>query len=140
MREAIVSAAQTGRLEELRTALDWNELKPDVATVPVPDPIAYWRSISTDGEGRDILAALLNLFETTPAAIPAGRDLENNRIFVWPGFADRPLASLTPPELVELHRLVAAADAKSMLSTGRYTGWRLAIGADGVWHSFRRRE
>ena len=138
MIDAITSAARTGRIEEMKTALDWNEMKPDLAATPVPDPIAYWKQISTDGQGRQILAVLLNLLDTVPTAIPAGKDLENNRIFVWPGFAEKPLKDLTPAEEVDLYRLVPAAEALAMKTAGKYRGWRLAIGADGTWHSFRK--
>ena len=39
---------------------------------------------------------------------------------------------------VELLRLVPPAAAKDMRSAGKYTHWRIVIGADGTWHSFRR--
>ena len=138
MVDAIQTAARSGRIEEMKTALDWNELKPDLASTPVKDPLAYWKSISADGEGRQILAILLTLLETQPAVMRTGKDLENNRVFVWPGLAEKPLATLTPAEDVELYRLLPPADAKAMKATGRYKFWRLAIGADGTWHSFRQ--
>ena len=53
-------------------------------------------------------------------------------------FADRPLATLTADEDAYLLRLEPAAKAAAMKTQGRYTGWRLVIGADGVWHVFRR--
>lgn len=140
MLEAIAAAARTGRIEEMATAVDWNEMKPDLASGGVvSDPIAFWKARSADGSGREILAVLLNLIEaTTPSVLPIGKDIENNRVFVWPGFADRPLASLSSSETVELYRLVPAAEAGAMLAAGRYAGWRLSIGADGTWHSFRK--
>lgn len=70
--------------------------------------------------------------------LAAGKDVENNRVFVWPGFADKPLAKLTPSEEVELYRLASAGDVAAMKAKGKYAGWRLAIGADGTWHSFRK--
>jgi hypothetical protein len=138
MIDAITGAARTGRIEEMKTALDWNEMKPELAATPVPDPIAYWKQMSADGQGRQILAVLLGLLETAPTAVPAGKDLENNRIFVWPGFAEKPLKDLTPAEEVDLYRLLPAAEALAMRAAGKYRGWRLAIGADGTWHSFRK--
>ena len=140
MREAIMTAAHSGRIEEMRVAVELNELKPEIASGPAPDPIAYWRQASVDGEGREVLAAALNILEQTPAVLLLGKDVENNRVFVWPYLAETPLASLTPAETVDLFRLLPAAEAKTMIAKGRYTGWRLAIGADGVWHSFRRLE
>jgi hypothetical protein len=57
---------------------------------------------------------------------------------VWPYFAEVPLAGLTPAQDVELMRLLGAATALNLRATGRYSWWRIAIGADGVWHSFRK--
>ena len=140
MREAILTAARSGRIDELRTPVELNELKPEIASVIAPDPIAYWRQTSADGEGREVMAAVLNILEQAPAVLPLGKDIENNRVFVWPYLAELGLDKLTPAEAVDLYRLLPAADAKAMIAKGRYAGWRLAIGADGVWHSFRRVE
>jgi hypothetical protein len=70
--------------------------------------------------------------------LPLGRDIENNRLYIWPYFSEIPLAGLTPAQEVELLRLVPVAAAKAMRDKGRYTHWRLAIGADGAWHTFRK--
>lgn len=139
MLDAIMSAVHSGRIEDLSTAVDWNEMKPDLAPGgPVADPIAYWKTQSADGQGRSILAALGNLIETRPGTLAAGKDVENSRVFVWPGFADKPLAKLSPAEEVELYRLAPPAEVAAMKAKGKYAGWRLAIGADGTWHSFRK--
>jgi hypothetical protein len=138
MREAILAAVRSGNIEELRHAFELNELKPELGPEPVSDPVAYWKKISGDGEGREILAALAELLDAGYVTLPLGRDLENNRIYVWPYFAEVPLAKLTPAQQVELLRLVPAAAAKEMMGSGKYTHWRLAIGADGTWHSFRK--
>ena len=110
MREAILGAVKSGRIEELRHAWELNELKPDLG-VPLPaggDPIAHWKQISGDGEGREILAALGEILDAGYVVLPLGRDLENNRIYVWPYFAEVALDKLTPSQEVELLRLVAA--------------------------------
>ena len=140
MREAILSAVRAGRIEELRHAWELNELKPDlgVPLSPGGDPIAHWKRISGDGEGREILAALGEILDAGYVVLPLGRDLENNKIYVWPYFAEVGLDKLTPSQEVELLRLVTAAALEDMRSAGKYTHWRLAIGADGTWHSFRR--
>jgi hypothetical protein len=138
MREAILSAVSTGRIEDLRHAYELNELKPDLAAEPVADPVAYWQRISGDGRGLEVLAALGQILEAGYVVLPTGRDLENNRIYVWPYFAEVPLAGLTPAQDVELMRLLGAATALNLRATGRYSWWRIAIGADGVWHSFRK--
>lgn len=138
MREAILEAVRSGRIEELRYAFELNELRPELDVKPVGDPVKHWKEVSADGEGREILAVLGELLDSGYVALPLGRDVENNKVYVWPYFAELPLAHLTPAQEVELLRLVPAAAAKAMRAKGRYTHWRLAIGADGTWHSFRR--
>jgi hypothetical protein len=138
MREAILSAVRSGRIEELRHAWELNELKPDLGATPVGgDPIAHWKQISGDGEGREILAALGEILDAGYVVLPLGRDLENNKIYVWPYFAEVALDKLSPAQEVEVLRLVSPAALKDMRSSGKYTHWRIAIGADGTWHSFR---
>jgi hypothetical protein len=138
MREAILSAVKSGRIEELRHAWELNELKPDLGVAQVGDPIAHWKQISGDGEGREILAALAEILDAGYVVLPLGGDLENNRLYVWPYFAEVPLDKLSPAQEVELLRLVPPGVAKDMRAAGKYTHWRIVLGADGTWHSFRR--
>jgi len=138
MREAILAAVKSGRIEDLRHAYELNELKPDLGVQPMGDPIAHWKQISGDGEGREVLAALAEILDAGYVVLPLGRDLENNRIYVWPYFAEVALDKLTPAQQVELLRLVPPAAAKEMRAAGKYTHWRVIIGADGTWHSFRK--
>jgi hypothetical protein len=105
---------------------------------PIGDPVDYWRRISGDGEGREILAILATLLDGGYVTLALGRDLENDRVYVWPYFAEVPLDSLSPAQEVELLRLVPPARAAQMKAAGKYTSWRLAIGADGTWHSFKQ--
>jgi len=137
LREAILSAVRSGSIEELRQAYELNALKPDLG-VPVTDPVGHWRWLSGDGEGREILAILAGILDSGYVTLALGRDLENDKVYVWPYFAEVPLNSLTPPQEVELLRLVSPAAVREMKASGRYTYWRLAIGADGAWYSFRR--
>ena len=138
MREAILSAVASGNIEELRHAYELNELKPDLGGGPIADPIAYWRQISGDGAGLEILAILAGILDSGFVALAQGRDVENAKVYVWPYFAEVPVAALSPAQEVELLRLVPPAMVREMKATGRYTYWRIAIGADGTWHSFRR--
>ena len=112
MREAILSAVKSGRIEELRHAWELNELKPDLGVASVGDPVAHWKQISGDGEGREILAALAEILDAGYVVLPLGRDLENNRLYVWPYFAEVPLDKLSPAQEVELLRLVSPAAAQ----------------------------
>jgi hypothetical protein len=138
LREALVEAVRSGRIEDLRFAYDLGDIKPDLGSPGPGDPIAHLKKVSGDGEGREVLAALSLLLETGYVVLPLGADLENNRLYIWPYFAEVPLDKLTPAQEVELLRLVPPAAAKAMKSAGKYSHWRLAIGADGAWHSFRK--
>jgi hypothetical protein len=140
MRDAMLAAIQSGRIEDLRYAYEINELKPDLAAAPQSDPVAHWKQISGDGQGREVLAALSLILEGGYVILPLGADLENNRLYIWPYFAETPLDKLTPAQEVELLRLVPPGAAKDMRQKGRYTHWRLAIGADGTWHTFHKGE
>jgi hypothetical protein len=138
MREAILAAALSGEIEELRHVYEMNDLRPDLGSGPSRDPVAAWKQASGDGKGLEVLAALSLILEAGHVVLPLGRDLENNRVYVWPYFAEVPLDKLTPAQEVELLRLVPPAAAKAMKDKGRYTHWRVTIGADGSWHSFRK--
>jgi hypothetical protein len=138
MREAILEAVKSGRIEDLREAYELNELKPELAAATVADPVAHWRQISGDGRGLEVLAALGQILDAGYVVLPRGRDLENNAVYVWPYFAEVPLDRLSLGQEVELIRLLGAAEANELKRQGRYTSWRIAIGADGVWHSFRK--
>lgn len=138
MRETILAAVRSGRIEDLRTAVELNEMKPAIADTAVGDPVAHWRQVSGDGEGREILAVLGEILDAGYVTLPIGRDLENNRVYVWPYFAELPPDKLTPAQEVELLRLVPAAALAEMKQAGRYTFYKLGIGADGTWHFFLR--
>lgn len=138
MRETMLAAIQSGLIEELRHAYDLNELKPDLAAPPQSDPVTHWTRISGDGQGREVLAALSLILEAGYVVLPLGADLENNRLYVWPYFAEVPINQLTPAQEVELLRLVPPSAVREMKGRGKYTHWRLVIGADGTWHTFRK--
>lgn len=138
LRDTLLEAVRSGKIEDLRYAYDLNDLKPDIGITSPADPIAHWKKASGDGAGREILAALSLILEAGYVVLPLGADLENNRLYIWPYFAEVPLDKLAPAQEVELLRLVSPAAAKAMKSAGKYTHWRLAIGADGAWHSFRK--
>src|SRR6185312_4939376 len=119
MRQAILAASHSGNIEDLRVPLDWKET-------------------SGDGNGREILAVLADILPMRAAELPFGQDLENNIIYVWPYLAEVELDKLTPAQEVDLLRLVGPAEAKAMREKKKWTWWRLTIGADGTWHSFKK--
>lgn len=128
----IVRAAETGDIEEMRTVLESNELRPMVAAKHIDDPIAYWKSQSVDGTGRDILATMLDMLST--GFVLKGKG--DTGMYVWPYFAEIDLKTLTPKEQVELYRLVPPKQAKAMMASGEYTGYRLGVAPNGIWHYF----
>lgn len=138
MRQAIETAIHSGDIEELKVAYDLGELKADISDQPVSDPVAYWKAQSADGQGREILAVLGNLLAVGAAEVTRGKDPENNAVYVWPYLAEIPLDRLTPAQQVDLLRLVPAAEAKAMITRKTWTWWRLTIGADGLWHAFKK--
>jgi hypothetical protein len=138
MRDAILTAVQSGQMADLKTALELNEMRPDISDDPVEDPVAHLKSLSKDGEGRDILDVLGAALKLPPATVPLGRDIENNAIFVWPYLAERNLKALSAAEAADLAALTGPGVAADIQASGRWTWWRIAIGADGTWHSFRK--
>lgn len=137
MVDMLLSAVQADRIDELRDAIDWNEMKPDFGVAGLTDPVAHWKTQSRDGTGRETLALLGALLAGPPAIVPYGRDLENNRLFVWPGFAEKPLETLTESDATHFAALVPETGRAAMLAHGVYSGWRLVLGADGTWHTFK---
>ena len=101
---------------------------------------SFWKQQSADGEGRDILAVLAAIIDAGYTSLPTGRDIENNRLYVWPRFAEMALDKLSPEDEVQLYRLVPPAKVKMMREKKTWTWYRLAIGADGTWHSFQKTE
>jgi hypothetical protein len=138
LREVLQGAVESGQIEELVQTYAEAHVKPDIGAAQGADPAAHWRRLSGDGQGREVLAALSLILEAGYAEIRRGADIENNKLYVWPYFAEMPLSKLTPRQEVELLRLVPASVAKEMKEKGKYTHWRLVIGADGTWHALRK--
>ena len=138
MRQAILEAVRSGRIEDLRTAIELNEIRPVIADGGAGDPLATLRSLSADGSGADVLAALGRVLEAGWVAVPVGADIENNRVYVWPHFAETGVRILEPEAAAELALVVPPEDLGPMLATGIYGYWRIGIGADGTWHFLRR--
>jgi hypothetical protein len=133
MRQAILKAATSGEIEELRVPIDMNELPPVFAKERVPDPIAYLKSVSADGNGREMLAILYNLLTTGYAIKDAGT---KNETIIWPYHAAISLSGLSPSQEVEIYRFLTPARVKEMAAAGKYAYYSVGIGRDGVWHSF----
>ncbi|MEZ5774685.1 MAG: hypothetical protein R3D33_08300 [Hyphomicrobiaceae bacterium] len=132
MREAILEAARSGDLEALRIPIEMNEIPPVIGPPDAGrDPLLWWRKVSADGEGREVMAALTLILEAGYAHVDPDGPRE---MYVWPYLAAVPLGELTPRQSIDLHRIAKGAEAEAMTASGVYSGWRLGIGADGVWH------
>jgi len=138
MRAAILEAVHSGRLEDLREAIELNEIPPAIGNGRADDPIAALRKASGDGSGQDVLEAIGRILESEWIAAPLGRDIENNRVYVWPRFAETGIAGLTIDEKLALSRALPYGALAPMLARGVYDGWRIGIAADGTWHFLRR--
>lgn len=137
MREQILAAVHAGDVSALKDAIEWNEIKPDFGAAN-DDPISFWKKNSVDGEGHEVLAVIANLLALPPARLAIGKDPENAQVYVWPYLAELPLEALTPAEDVDLYRIMPPAAAKTQKSAKKWSWWRLAIGAEGTWHTFRK--
>jgi hypothetical protein len=133
MRQAILQAAVTGDIEQLRIPIEMNELPPVFAKSHIADPIAYLKSVSADGNGREMLALLFNILTAGYAITNPGTKAE---MIVWPCHAVIPLNALTPSQEVEIYRFLPPARVKEMAAQGKYRFYSVGIGRDGVWHYF----
>lgn len=140
LRDAILAAAHSGNIEELKAAFDMSGTMPDLGVPGVTDPIQALKSESADGNGHEILAILIELLNMPPATQPMGSDIENNLLYVWPYLAERPLDKLTSAEEVDLYRLVSPGKVAEMHEKKRWMWWCLVIAADGSWLMFKRIE
>jgi hypothetical protein len=131
--QKIIDTATAGDIEALRPLIMAGSEPTVVSVDDVADPVAFLRSKSGDGMGREILAILIEVLEAGFIHTDAGTPDE---MYVWPYFAGLPPDSLTPRQLVELFKLVYAGDYEDMLAHGYYTYFRAGIAPDGSWRFF----
>lgn len=133
MRQMIVEAAASGDIERLRSLLGSGATQTQITGGEGEDPITTLKGFSGDGEGLEVLAILLDILSTGYAKVDAGTPEET---YVWPYFANKSLATLTPPDKVELLRIVTAGDLADMQEYGNYSFFRVGITPDGKWKFF----
>lgn len=133
MHEKILNAAKSGNIEQMRPVLESNEILPLVNFGTETNPIRYWKSISKDGTGRDILKIITKIFQSKYAILKPGTSEEN---YIWPYLAELPLKDLTPSQQVELGQIIKAPDLEQMQKGGKYNYYYAGIGKDGTWHFF----
>ena len=132
IREQIIDAAATGDPEAFRPIFEANGA-PQLGADEPHDSIAYLASLSGDPGGREILAILIEVFEAGYVHVDAGTDDE---MYLWPYFARYPIEKLTPPQQVELFKLVLPGDFEDMQAFGFYNWFRAGIAPDGTWLMF----
>jgi hypothetical protein len=134
MHRLLTEAARSGEIERLRpyigsghdvTLLSFGELE--------GDPIDFLKSLSGDGEGYEILAILQEVLEADFVTLEKGTPDE---IHVWPYFYGVRLDELTPPQRVELYRLLTHNDHEEMANLGAYMFYRVGITPEGRWRFF----
>jgi hypothetical protein len=134
LRERIVETCKSGDIEALRPLLSLGEEGTLLSFGGVDgDPIQFLKELSGDGEGHEILAILEEVLEAGYVHLEPGTEGE---IYVWPYFFSVPLDSLTPPQRVELFRLVTAGDYEDMKTYGAYIFYRVGITPEGKWAFF----
>ncbi len=134
MREMIVEAAASGDIERLRDLMKTKDGPTQVSLGDQPDdPIQSLKEVSGDPEGREVLAILLDILSTGFVRMDAGTPDET---YIWPYFAEKELDSLSPPEMVDLLRIVTAGDYADMKEFGGYNFYRIGISATGEWKFF----
>lgn len=133
LREQIIAAAATGDPEKLRAIFDANGGPPQLSFDDTGDPVEFLKSLSGDEGGDEILAILTEVLEAGYVHVDAGTPDE---VYLWPYFARYPVDKLTPPQLVELFKLVYAGDYEDMKAYGSYSYYRLGIAPNGVWKFF----
>ncbi|MEM8551164.1 MAG: hypothetical protein AAGF45_02210 [Pseudomonadota bacterium] len=127
-RAALIQSAKTGDIEALRPLFAAQRVAPIVAPFgEVDDAVDHLRRQSGDAEGQEILAILIELLEGGYVAVGEG----STRTYVWPYFAEVPLATLTPAQMVEVYRILTSIDVEEVERQGRYTFFRVGIAPDG---------
>lgn len=134
MREMIMAACKAGDVEALRALLSTGANATQLSLAAVEgDPIAHLKSLSGDDQGHEILAILYEVLAAGFVHLDVGTDDE---IYAWPYFMAIPIDELTPPQRVELFKLVTAGDYEEMKAYGTYIFFRVGISPDGEWEFF----
>lgn len=134
MRELIIEAARKGDLEALRPLIGTGADTTQLSFGNVEgDPIEFIKGLSGDEEGHEILAILEEVMQAGYVKMDGGSEQE---IYVWPYFAGVDIEKLTPPQRVELFKIVTAGDFEDMKTYGAYVFYRVGITPDGKWQFF----
>ena len=129
MRELLLEAAHTGDIEKLRPLIGVGSEATQLSVTDIEgDAIDYLKGQAGDADGQEILAIMLDLLEAKFVHSDVGTTEE---LYVWPYFVERQLDKLTPPERVDLFRIVTAGDYEDMKTFGAYNFYRIGISPEG---------
>ncbi len=137
MRKKILDAAYSADMDRLKAIIQSSAVSPVFSVNEIPDPIDYLKKQSGDGQGLEILALMTDVLEAGWAHVDAGKPSE---MYIWPYYAVLPVNSLTPPQLVDVYKIVTSGDFEEMKNSGSYSFYALGIGPDGTWHYFKPQE
>jgi hypothetical protein len=130
-RERILAAARSGDLQRLAGLMQANETV--FSFSDDKDPVAFWKTSYPDSDGLEVLAILISVLETGFVRVDEGTRQE---MYVWPYFVRLPIKTLSPPQKVELFRILTGGDYKDLVKFGAYAFYRVGIGPQGTWHFF----
>lgn len=134
MRNQIVEAAKTGDLEKLRPLIGSGDEQTQLSLGGIDgDPITYLKELAGDEGGQEILAIIEEVLSAGYVHMEPGTP---NEFYVWPYFFALPLDKLTPPQRVELFKIITAGDYDDMKTYGAYIFYRIGITPDGKWSFF----
>ncbi len=134
MHDRMIDAAHSGDIERLRPLLAMGNRSTRFSPEGRDeDPISYLKSLAGDPKGRETLAIMIDLLETGYVHLNAGKPDE---VYVWPYFYAVSLDHLTPPQIVDLLRIVTASDYEDMKKAGGYIFYSIGIAPDGSWRFF----
>lgn len=134
MRQALIDACLSGDIERLRPFIGTGQNATQLSFGDVSgDPVTFLRGLSGDEQGQEILAIL---YEILTAGFVKVGETPQQEMYVWPYFAAVPLEALTPPQRVELFKVVTAGDYEDMKNYGTYIFYRAGIAPDGRWLFF----
>lgn len=139
-RHEIIKTAQFGNMNPMLEIAEQNEVWPVPDFGPDADyeqaPIHSWVKQSQGTEGRYILAQMIEILSLPYTKKPLTADVD---LYIWPYFAEADLTYPCTEDMIDLLKIVTPTEYKTIRQTGQYTGYQLAIGTDGTWHYFARK-
>jgi len=133
-RDQLLSAAKSGDADMFRPIIKRQSNVPVVSFEEVPDPVEFLRESSNDGEGRELMAIMIELMEAPYSIIPT--EDGQPEIYVWPAYATNDLSALSPSELIDVYKIVSHQDLEEMQLYGGWYFYRVGIDATGEWRYF----